>query len=154
MSDGFAEALRQAKAAGRPDLIASAIPYARLMRIEVALVEDVIECTMPFQDMLIGNPLLPALHGGTLGALLESAAIFHLVWAQEAPVVPKTINLTVQYLRSGRPEDTYASATVVKLGRRVAAVRGEAWQSERDKPIATATANFLLPTPQESSKVP
>ena len=67
------------------------------------MVGDELITTMRYADHLIGNPALPALHGGTLGALLESAAIFELLWRAETIVLPKTITLTVDYLRSGAP---------------------------------------------------
>ena len=95
-------------------------------------------------DHLIGNPALPALHGGTVGALLESAAIFELLVRAETVVLPKTITLTVDYLRSGRPQDTHARAFVTRQGRRVTNVRVEAWQEDRGKLIAAAAAIFLV----------
>jgi acyl-coenzyme A thioesterase PaaI-like protein len=99
---------------------------------------------MRYGDHLIGNPALPALHGGTLGALLESAAIFELLCRSETVVLPKTITLTVDYLRSGAPVDTHARGVVTRQGRRVANVRMEAWQADRHKPVATAHAVFLV----------
>ena len=93
---------------------------------------------------MVGNPMLPALHGGTMGALLESTAIFELLWHAESIVLPKTINLTVQYLRSARPVDTFATATITKHGRRVVAARAEAWQGADERPVATASAHFLV----------
>ena len=33
---------------------------------------------MPFQDKLVGNPMLPALHGGVVGALMELTALTQL----------------------------------------------------------------------------
>jgi acyl-coenzyme A thioesterase PaaI-like protein len=99
---------------------------------------------MRYGDHLIGNPSLPALHGGTLGALLESAAIFELLWRAETALLPKTITLTVDYLRSGAPIDTHARGVVTRQGRRVTNVRMEAWQADRNAPVATAHAIFLV----------
>ena len=59
-------------------------------------------------------------------------------------MVPKTITITVDFLRSGRPEDTYAQGIITKRGRRVVNVRTEAWQGARDRPIAIANAHFLI----------
>jgi acyl-coenzyme A thioesterase PaaI-like protein len=99
---------------------------------------------MRYADHLIGNPALPALHGGTLGALLESAAIFELFYRAETIVLPKTITITVDYLRSGQAVDTHARGTVTRHGKRVANVRVEAWQADRSLPVATAHAIFLV----------
>jgi acyl-coenzyme A thioesterase PaaI-like protein len=60
--------------------------------------------------------------------------------------VPKTINITVDYLRSARVADTYARAVITKHGRRVANVQVRAWQGDESRPIAAAHAHFLLKT--------
>jgi len=121
-----------------------AVPYARFLGLTAGLVGDELITTMRFGDHLVGNPALPALHGGTLGALLESAAIFELLWRAETIVLPKTITLTVDYLRSGAPVDTHARGIVTRQGRRVTNVRMEAWQGDRGTPVATAHAIFLV----------
>ena len=51
---------------------------------------------------------------------------------------------TFEFLRSGRPVDTYASVFMVKQGQRVAHLRIEAWQSSPDKPIAIGHGNFMV----------
>lgn len=121
-----------------------AIPYARFLGLTATMQDDELITTMRYGDHLIGNPTLPALHGGSLGALLESAAIFELLWRAETIVLPKTITLTVDYLRSGAPVDTHARCTVTRQGRRVTNVRMDAWQTERAAPVATAHAIFLV----------
>ena len=129
------------------DPIIEAIPYARFLGIEVDVKGDEITTCMRYRPELIGNPRLPALHGGTLGALLEHASIFQLLWSESVVLLPKIINLTVEYLRSARPQDTYARAFITKHGRRVANVHAIAWQDYRDRPMAQAHAHFLLRSP-------
>jgi len=136
--------LAEAKRAGDYQGLLDLIPYARFLGLSCAMVGEELITTMRFGDHLIGNPALPALHGGTLGALLESAAIFELLWRAETIVLPKTITLTVDYLRSGAPVDTHARSVVTRQGRRVTNVRMEAWQTDRSTPVATAHAIFLV----------
>jgi uncharacterized protein (TIGR00369 family) len=136
--------IAEARAAGDMNLLAQAIPYARFLGLTAALVDGRVVCTMRYGDHLVGNPTLPALHGGTLGALLESAAIFQLLWSAETVLIPKTITITVDYLRSARPVDTHARGTVTKHGRRVANVHVEAWQEDPAQPVAAAHAHFLI----------
>jgi len=143
MSD-LLERIAELKRKGSPRGISQLIPYLDFMGFSFEWDGERVVATMPYSDHLVGNPTLPALHGGVTGALLESTAIFELLWQAETMVLPKTINITVQYLRSGRPVDTLASATVTKQGRRVVAVRAEAWQEDRNRPIATADAHFLI----------
>ncbi len=138
------ERLAEAKAAGDYQGLLDAVPYSRFLGLTANLVDGELITTMRYGDHLIGNPALPALHGGTLGALLESAAIFELFYRAETLVLPKTITITVDYLRSGGPVDTHARGIVTRHGRRVANVRVEAWQGKREEPIATAHAIFLV----------
>lgn len=136
--------LTAAKASGNFQALFDAVPYSKFLGLSAQLDGDELITTMTFSQHLIGNPALPALHGGTLGALMESAAIFELLWRAETIVLPKTITLTVDYLRSGAAVDTHARGIVTRHGRRVTNVRMEAWQGERSTPVATAHAIFLV----------
>ena len=61
------------------------------------------------------------------------------------PRLPKTIDFTVDYLRSGLPRDAYARARINRSGRRYASVHVEAWQDNRSRLFAQATGHFLMP---------
>ena len=123
------------------------LPYARFLGLRSLVSGDEVTLVMPFSDHLIGNPMLPALHGGATAALLELAATAQLALLHPRPRLARPINVSVAYLRSGRPVDTFARAHVTKAGRRVANVTAEAWQEERLQPIAALTAHFLLDNP-------
>lgn len=127
------------------------IPYARFLGIRAELKGDELTLILPYSEHLIGNPMLPALHGGVVGALMEVTALTQLAIASKSERFPKTIDISIDYLRSGRPVDTYARARVVKLGRRVANVQAEAWQGERTQPIATLHGHFLTPEVEEAA---
>ena len=138
------ERMAAAKTARDFQGLIDAVPYARWLGLTAALDGDELITTMKFSEHLIGNPALPALHGGTLGALLESAAIFELLWRAETAVLPKTITFTVDYLRSAAPVDTHARGVVTRQGRRITNVRMEAWQADRSAPVVSAHAVFLV----------
>jgi acyl-coenzyme A thioesterase PaaI-like protein len=59
---------------------------------------------------------------------------------------PKGIDFSVDYLRSGRPEECFAQCDVVRLGGRVALVTVRVWQRSPELPIAVARGHFLLAT--------
>lgn len=136
--------LEQARASGDFGRFVAAIPYARFLGLEVAVEAGELVTTMRFVERNVGNYTIPALHGGATGGLLESAAIFGLLWSAEAIVLPRIINVTVDYLRSARAVDTFAAATITKQGRRVTTVQAYAWQDDRKKPVAAAHAHFLV----------
>jgi len=138
------ELVAEARKTGNFQPVCDAIPYARWLGIGVERANGELLGTLKYSESLIGNPLLPALHGGTVAALLESTAIFRVLMELETISLPKTINITVAYLRSGRPVDTWAKGVITRHGRRVAAVHVEAWQDDRSRPVASALAHFLI----------
>jgi len=139
------------------------VPYIQFLGIEFARRGDELTATLPFAEKLIGNPTLPALHGGATAAFLEVAAIIELSWSllwedieagridpqtvdrSNLPKLPKTIDFSVDYLRTGLPRDAYARARVNRSGRRYASVHVEAWQDNRSRLFAQATGHFLMP---------
>ena len=144
--------------------IVEGVPYAQFLGIEFERHGDELTAVLPFNDKLIGNPRLPALHGGATAAFLEVTAIIELSWSMvwedleagrldlgaldhtHLPRLPKTIDFTVDYLRSGLPRDAYARARVNRSGRRYASVHVEGWQDNRSRMFAQATGHFLMPS--------
>ena len=143
--------------------LVNGIPYSQFLGIRFDRRGDELTALLPFDEKLIGNPYLPALHGGVTSAFLEITAIIELSWSMlweemesgkldpatldetHLPRLPKTIDFTVDYLRSGLPRDAYARARVNRSGRRYASVHVEAWQDNRSRMFAQATGHFLIP---------
>ena len=140
----FLEIIETARQSGDPSPLVQAVPYSRFLGLDAEVQGDEIIGVLRYGDHLVGNSLVSALHGGTLGALLESTAVFTLIMRSETLRIPKTITITVEYLRSAGLRDTCARAEMTRLGRRIASVRAFAWQEDRDKPVAAANAHFLF----------
>ena len=156
------QAVKQRRDAVLAALVAG-VPYIRYLGIGFDRRGDELTAVMPFDDKLVGNPFLPAIHGGVTAAFLEVAAIIELSWSilwdkmesgrldpsglspETLPRLPKTIDFTVDYLRSGLPRDAYARARVTRSGRRYASVQVEAWQDNRTRPFAQGIGHFLMP---------
>ena len=156
------QVVKQRRDAALKTLVES-VPYIRFLGIEFERRGDELTAVMPFEEKLIGNPTLPALHGGATAAFLEVTAIIGLSWSilweeiesgafdpedlvgGHLPRLPKTIDFTVDYLRSGLPRDAYARARVNRSGRRYASVHVEGWQDNRNRPYSQATGHFLMP---------
>jgi len=103
---------------------------------------------MPFNPDLIGNPVLPALHGGVVAGFAESAAVLHLAYSnalQGAVLPPRGVDFAIDYLRSAKPIDTWARCTTVRQGNRVALVHVHVWQDDPARPIVSARSHCLLP---------
>jgi acyl-coenzyme A thioesterase PaaI-like protein len=133
------------------------VPYAGYMGLKFERRGDELTAIMPFRTDLVGNPMLQALHGGATAAFLEVTAQLALSWSviwpvieaggtvEVLPALPKTIDITIDYLRSGLPRDAYARAKITRAGRRFSSVHVEAWQDNHARPFAMATGHFLMP---------
>ena len=136
------------------------VPYISFLGIQFDRRGDELTAILPFRDDLIGNPVLPAIHGGVTAAFLEVTAIIELsgsmLWDDmenvtgepldpaRLPRLPKTIDFTTDFLRTGLPRDAYARARVNRSGRRYASVHVEGWQDNRMRPFSQASGHFLL----------
>jgi uncharacterized protein (TIGR00369 family) len=119
-------------------------PYMRFLGMTADLAGDEMTATLPFAPHLVGNVLLPALHGGAIGAFLEMTALCQLTLLEPLRRQPRTVDVTIEYLRPGRALTTYARADVRKVGRRIANVHVEAWQEARALPVAALRGHFML----------
>jgi len=125
--------------------ILNRIPYAQTLGIEADIKDGELTLILPYKFENVGNPILPALHGGMTGGFMETAAIMFLMMDDIDGDIPKPIGLNIDYLRRGKPETTYARTDVTKQGSRVVNVRVRAWQEDFDRPIAFLNGHFLTP---------
>ena len=119
-------------------------PYARFLGVKADDVDGALALVLPFSPHLIGNTALPALHGGVIGAIMELSALSELTLVHPRNTPHQTIDVTIEYLRPGRPQTTYVAAHLKKVGRRIANIQVEAWQDSPVQPIAAMRGHFLL----------
>lgn len=93
---------------------------------------------------LVGNPLIPALHGGAVAAFLEAASAIALTRALGLKNIPKPISINVGFFASGQLADVMTRPVVKRVGRRIAVVHSEAWQEEGTVLICSAQCDFKL----------
>ncbi len=133
------------------DIAQAVSPYARALKLSGAGEEDGVPViVMPFRDEVVGRPGF--LHGGAISGLLEIASIAALRAAlaeSETKVRIKPINVTVDFMRGGIDQDTFAIGRITRLGRTLANVEAVAWQSERNRLIASAQMHYLLRTERD-----
>jgi len=134
---------------GRLAAMLAGTPYMRFLGMTADLAGDEMTAILPFAPHLVGNVMIPALHGGVIGAFLEMTALCQLAVREPLRRQPKTIDVTIEYLRPGRAQTTFARADVRKVGRRIANVHVEAWQDQRASPVAALRGHFLLSLPDD-----
>ena len=148
MSTGPVDQITQANISEAHILeILARIPYAKDLAIRPLVMGDELTLILPYSPQIIGNPMLKALHGGAVGAFLETAAIVQLLLMPNSRSLPKLlskpIGISIDYLRRGKPQDTFARAHIAKQGARVANVRVRAWQDSYARPITILHGHFL-----------
>ena len=121
------------------------VPYAIFLGIKAERSENDIIFILPKNKKFIGNPSLPALHGGVIGAFMEQAAALHLISSMAVPALPKIINFSLDYLRPAQLRDTCATCTLTRKGRFISNITITAWQEHINQPNAIARAHFLTP---------
>ena len=86
------EILKQLREEGRPEdmqALMEHIPFARFLGVQADIKGNEITMILPFQEKLIGNPILPAIHGGAIGAFLEITAVIQLLFITQCERIPK-----------------------------------------------------------------
>lgn len=122
------------------------LPYANFIHLDVVMENNRPIAILRKDAGNIGNPLVPMIHGGVVGALFEHAALMQLFFELNLRLDdrPKIVNVAINYIRPCLLEDTFARGVIIRKGRRVANVRVDVWQSDPDKLVAGGHAHFLL----------
>lgn len=147
----FLQTYHQARSQGDAQLLIDALPYARFLGMRARQEDGDLIFHLPPHPSNIGNPTLPALHGGAVAGFMEMAAVVYLLMAIDhekleggEPRVPKLVDFSVDYVRATRFEDSYAACEVVRQGRKLTNVAIKVWQQDRNTPTATARSHYLV----------
>ena len=128
-------------------------PYA--LALDMAVADEIGGApviSMPFADKVQGRPGF--VHGGAISGLLEMAAvaaIHRALQIQGSDAAIKQVNVTIDFMRGGLAQATYAVGEVTRLGRTMANVEARAWQGDKHKPIAMGQMHYLIRQAKPSS---
>lgn len=106
------------------------------------------------RDEYIGNPYYRTLHGGVIAAMLDTAG-GHAVWLKLFTTIRGksldtqirkvsrvgSINLRVDYLKPGKGKKFIATASILRMGKKVAVTRMEL-RNEKQTLIAVGTGTY------------
>ncbi|MBE03119.1 PaaI family thioesterase [Marinobacter lutaoensis] len=138
------EILRYTRETGDFSRMLESIPYATFIGLACERFGDDLIFRLPSKETNLGNPILPAIHGGVIGGFMEMAANIYLMMSQDSLRMPRIVDFSLDYLRAGLNRETFAECRLTRQGNRVANVMVMAWQKSRQEPIAMARAHFLL----------
>ena len=103
-----------ARAANDPQAVMAMIPYSGFIGGQVKLDNDRLLYWLEKRSSNIGNPSLPAIHGGVIGGFLELSASIEIIYGLDIATLPKVVDFSLDYLRPGRYKTTYARCTVLR----------------------------------------
>jgi uncharacterized protein (TIGR00369 family) len=129
------------------------IPFNKFLGMRVVSLEvGRIEVQIPWREELIGDWVKPALHGGVISALADTAGGLAIWGAIEHPrATVSTIDLRVDYLRPGRSEALFAEARALRVGRTVGVADVRLFhESARGEVIASARGVYAIKTPRSA----
>ena len=127
------------------------IPFNKMLGVQATRIEKGhVRLEIPFRSELIGDPMKPALHGGVLSALADTAggmAVWSAVENEDARV--STINLRLDYIRPAKLEQLAADATIIRVGGRVGVADVRLFHpSLEEETVATAKAVYAIKIPK------
>ncbi|MGD0191156.1 MAG: PaaI family thioesterase [Rhizomicrobium sp.] len=100
---------------------------------------------LPYGPHLVGNPDTGVVHGGAITALLDHTAGASVMAALNEPMAIATLDLRIDYMKPATPgEAITAEVQCLKVTHEVAFVRGSAYQSSPEDPVAICTGAFML----------
>jgi uncharacterized protein (TIGR00369 family) len=144
---GFADARRAAREHNDLGPMRARVPYAGFLGVELQMQDGAPQFRLPYRPSFIGNTVLPALHGGVVAGFMENAALLHLLLTLDEGRLPKSVDFSIDYLRSANAADCFAACDMARQGRRVAQVQIRCWQADAGsagRQVAIARAHFLL----------
>lgn len=142
--EDWQESVAAARLEKSPQSVMEMIPYADFIGAQVKIENDQLLYWLDKRPTNIGNPSLPALHGGVIGGFLELSAAIEVIYNLDIAAVPKVVDFSLDYLRAGRYKTVYAKCNVLRQGKKLINVTASAWQDDENTPIATARCHFLI----------
>jgi len=134
--------LLQARGLAEPQKILDIIPYSSFIGAQARVENERVLYWLERRASNIGNPSLPAIHGGVIGGFLELSAAIEILYTLDVGQIPKVVDFSLDYLRPGRYKTIYANCTVLRQGKKLVNVTATAWQDDPQTPIATARCHF------------
>ncbi len=123
-----------------------AIPHIKALGARlVDFSSEHVTVKLPYNEELVGDPDTGVLAGGAISALLDNVCGSAIIARTMKASAFATLDLRIDYMKPAKPgADVYARAECYKLTRKIAFVRGVAYQDSEDNPIATAAATFMF----------
>ena len=125
------------------------VPFNRLLQVKIIdLHKGFCRVKIPWNPDLLGDPDRKAVHGGVLASILDVAGGTAAMTELEHKQRLSTLNLRVDYLKPGPPENLICDAFVVHKGNKVCHVSMKLFPEGKEESIALGQAIYSVARPK------
>ena len=139
------------------DIYQNKLPFNRLLGLRIVqLKPDQVRLAFDMTESLVGNYVQGSLHGGVISSVLDAvggltatAGMIQKKMRRPTAEIREnisrvgTVDLRIDYLRPGRGESFQASASIMRIGNKVAVTRMEL-HNDQQRLIAVGTGTYLI----------
>jgi acyl-coenzyme A thioesterase PaaI-like protein len=134
----------QLEQSGQLEQASALMPHTSFVGLQISIRSGEMLSVLRRREANISNTQRPAIHGKVVGATLEHAGIIEWLYRLKLAAMPRVINVSIDYLRAVKVEDLWLRGYIVCQGRRIANVRCEAWQENREQLAAASYTQLKL----------
>ncbi|MGV8995521.1 MAG: PaaI family thioesterase [Parvibaculaceae bacterium] len=128
------------------DVLIEHVPFARALGLTILDAKRGESwLTVPYDNKFVGNAETGVIHGGVITAMLDNACGIAVQLALPERMSIATLDLRIDYMKPATPGETLTGhAHCYKVTRNIAFVRGTAYHTDANDPIATCVGTFML----------
>lgn len=127
-------------------IIEEMIPFHKVLGLQLVLIEKGrVRILIPYKPELVGDPRTERIHGGVISTAMDAAggaAGITTLNSQKDQI--STIDIRVDYLFPGKPEDIMVEGTIVKDGKNIIFTQMKAFHTHQKEIIAEGRAIYKV----------
>lgn len=128
------------------NIMEKVIPFHQVLGLElIEMAEGYALIRIPFKEALVGDPRTKRIHGGVISTAMDAAggaAGITTLTGTEDQIA--TVDMHVDYLHPGRPEDILVEGRIVRNGNLLVFTQMNARHADDDKILAQARAVYRV----------
>ena len=128
------------------DLLMQHVPHMKALGAKIVdAAPNEAWLNIPYQDHFVGDVETGIIHGGVITTLLDNSCGMAVQLALPERVSIATLDLRIDYMKPATPGLALTGhAHCYKITRNIAFVRGTAYHTDKDDPIAACVGTFMI----------
>jgi uncharacterized protein (TIGR00369 family) len=128
------------------DLLMDHVPHMHALGVKIVdAAPNEAWLSVPYQEHFVGNIATGVIHGGVITTLLDNSCGMAVQLALPERSSIATLDLRIDYMKPATPGlALVAHAHCYKVTRNTAFVRGTAYHTDKDDPIAACVGTFMI----------